>query len=71
MIRRKIEALRRLVLIRAADVGAGEREDDRLDELLLHAARYILRLQMQVKAMQVMVEVLNPKDCVTASKFIP
>ncbi|RCV25337.1 hypothetical protein SETIT_5G158200v2 [Setaria italica] len=62
-IRRKMEALRRLVP--ACEGGDGERADDgRLEELLLHAAGYILRLQMQVRVMQVMVHALNnpPED---------
>jgi hypothetical protein len=60
-IRRKMEALRRLVP--AAPCGE-ERADGRLEELLLHAAGYILRLQMQVRVMQVMVHALNdnPED---------
>ncbi|RLN24556.1 uncharacterized protein C2845_PM07G08900 [Panicum miliaceum] len=63
-IRRKMEALRRLVP--AAPCGGGEEraDDGRLEELLLHAAGYILRLQMQVRVMQVMVHALNdnPED---------
>ncbi|XP_062184255.1 uncharacterized protein LOC133888130 [Phragmites australis] len=64
VIRRKMEALRRLVPICGDDSnGARERADDRLDELLLHAAGYIRRLQMQVRMMQVMVHALNnPED---------
>ncbi|GJN05339.1 hypothetical protein PR202_ga22960 [Eleusine coracana subsp. coracana] len=57
-IRRKMESLRRLV-VPTAVCGSGER----LDELLLHAAGYIMRLQMQVRMMQVMVQALNnPED---------
>ncbi|CAD6238581.1 unnamed protein product [Miscanthus lutarioriparius] len=66
-IRRKMEALRRLVPLCGDDDGAvvgRESGGDRLDELLLHAAGYILRLQMQVRVMQVMVHALNnlPED---------
>ncbi|XP_066308871.1 transcription factor UPBEAT1-like [Miscanthus floridulus] len=66
-IRRKMEALRRLVPLCGDDDGAvvgQESGGDRLDELLLHAAGYILRLQMQVRVMQVMVHALNnlPED---------
>jgi len=62
-IRRKMEALRRLVPA-AAPCGGEERrvDDGRLEELLLHAAGYILRLQMQVRVMQVMVHALNDDD---------
>ncbi|XP_066314304.1 transcription factor UPBEAT1-like [Miscanthus floridulus] len=61
-IRRKMEALRRLVPL-CGDDGR-ESGGDRLDELLLHAAGYILRLQMQLRVMQVMVHALNnlPED---------
>lgn len=65
-IRRKMEALRRLVPLCGEDGAAGQEESggERLDELLLHAAGYILRLQMQVRVMQVMVHALNnlPED---------
>ncbi|OEL37714.1 hypothetical protein BAE44_0001267 [Dichanthelium oligosanthes] len=58
VIKRKMEALRRLVPICGDD-----QVDNRLEELLLHAAGYILRLQMQVRVMQVMVHALNtPED---------
>lgn len=59
-IRRKMEALRRLVPSggdhRSSDEMA---EDDGVDELLFRAADYIVRLQVQVKAMQLMVDVLE------------
>ncbi|RLM93711.1 uncharacterized protein C2845_PM08G12130 [Panicum miliaceum] len=58
-IRRKMEALRRLVPAAPCGGGGEERADGRLEELLLHAAGYILRLQMQVRVMQVMVHALN------------
>ncbi|KAL6626235.1 hypothetical protein ACP70R_029961 [Stipagrostis hirtigluma subsp. patula] len=60
-IRRKMEALRMLVPVCG---GGGERrEERRLEELLLHAAGYIVRLQMQVTVMQAMVHALNnPED---------
>ncbi|CAO2192517.1 unnamed protein product [Urochloa humidicola] len=60
-IRRKIEALRRLVPACGGGGDAVERpaDDGRLEELLLHAAGYIMRLQMQVTVMQVMVDTLN------------
>ncbi|KAL6621202.1 hypothetical protein ACP70R_033634 [Stipagrostis hirtigluma subsp. patula] len=59
-IRRKMEALRMLVPV-CGDGGAGE--ERRLEELLLHAAGYIVRLQMQVTVMQAMVHALNnPED---------
>lgn len=65
-IRRKMEALRRLVPLCGDDDAVVGREPggERLDELLLHAAGYILRLQMQVRVMQVMVHALNnlPED---------
>lgn len=63
VIRRKIRALRTLVP-RASNGELQDRQDrhSRLDELLLHSADYILRLQMQVQVMQFMVHVLNPKD---------
>lgn len=64
-IRRKMEALRRLVPLCGDDGVAGrEPGGERLDELLLHAAGYILRLQMQVRVMQIMVHALNnlPED---------
>ncbi|KAF8692524.1 hypothetical protein HU200_039625 [Digitaria exilis] len=58
VIRRKMEALRSLV------PACGDGDDGRLEELLLHAAGYIVRLQMQVRVMQVMVHALNnpPED---------
>lgn len=64
-IRRKMEALRLLVPLCGRDNGSvtgGAVE--RLDELLMHAAGYILRLQMQVRVMQLMVHALNdrPED---------
>jgi len=49
-VRRKMEALRRLV-----PSGGG----DEADELLLRAAGYIARLQAQVTVMQLMVDVLE------------
>ena len=65
-IRRKMEALRRLVPLCGDDGGVVGQESggDRLDELLLHTAGYILRLQMQLRVMQVMVHALNnlPED---------
>ena len=48
-VRRKMEALRRLV------PSGG----DEVDELLLRAAGYIARLQAQVTVMQLMVDVLE------------
>ncbi|CAM0957633.1 unnamed protein product [Alopecurus aequalis] len=54
VIARKMEALRRLV-----PTGSDETEDDGVDELLFRAADYIMRLQVQVKAMQLMVDVLE------------
>ncbi|KAF6993946.1 hypothetical protein CFC21_010759 [Triticum aestivum] len=51
-IRRKMEALRRLV-----PSGGDHRSND--EELLFRAADYIVRLQVQVKAMQLMVDVLE------------
>ena len=48
-VRRKMEALRRLV------PSGG----DEVDELLLRAAGYIARLQAQVMVMQLMVDVLE------------
>nr|CAB3460312.1 unnamed protein product [Digitaria exilis] len=50
-VRRKMEALRRLV----PSGGSG----DEVDELLLRAAGYIARLQAQVTVMQLMVDVLE------------
>ncbi|KAL5230174.1 hypothetical protein ABZP36_028950 [Zizania latifolia] len=53
---RKMEALRSLV----PSSGAGETADDDVaDELLFRAADYIARLQVQVKMMQLMVDVLE------------
>lgn len=49
-VRTKMEELRRLV-----PGGSG----DEADELLLHAAGYIARLQAQVTVMQLMVDVLE------------
>ncbi|KAE8803546.1 hypothetical protein D1007_20575 [Hordeum vulgare] len=60
VIRRKMEALRRLVPSggdhRSSDEMA---EENGVDELLFRAADYIMRLQVQVKAMQLMVDVLE------------
>ncbi|GJN31969.1 hypothetical protein PR202_gb20433 [Eleusine coracana subsp. coracana] len=62
-IRRKMESLRRLVVVPPPVCGADGGSIERLDELLLHAAGYIMRLQMQVRVMQVMVHALNkPED---------
>jgi hypothetical protein len=64
-IRRKMEALRLLVPLCGRDNGSVTGGAvDRLDELLMHAAGYILRLQMQVRVMQLMVHALNdrPED---------
>uniref|UniRef100_A0A0E0KYQ7 BHLH domain-containing protein n=1 Tax=Oryza punctata TaxID=4537 RepID=A0A0E0KYQ7_ORYPU len=54
-VRRKMEALRSLVP-GAAGAGAGE---DAGEELLFRVADYIARLQVQVKVMQLMVDVLE------------
>ncbi|XP_062180697.1 transcription factor IBH1-like [Phragmites australis] len=51
-VRRKMEALRRLV-------PSGDGDGDEVDELLLRAAGYIARLQAQVTVMQLMVDVLE------------
>jgi hypothetical protein len=53
VVRRKMEALRRLV---PSGGGVG---GDEVDELLLRAAGYIARLQAQVTVMQLMVDVLE------------
>ncbi|KAL6850309.1 hypothetical protein ACP4OV_020936 [Aristida adscensionis] len=61
VIKRKMEALRTLVPV--CRDGGGAAAGERLEELLLHAAGYIVRLQMQVRVMQVMVHALdNPDD---------
>ncbi|KAL6608254.1 hypothetical protein ACP70R_041317 [Stipagrostis hirtigluma subsp. patula] len=59
-VRRKMEELRRLVPSGSDDgeEGADGRCLD-ADELLLHAAGYIARLQAQVQVMQLMVDVLE------------
>jgi hypothetical protein len=57
VIGRKMEALRRLVPSGRSDDD--ETEDDAVDELLFRAADYIVRLQVQVKAMQLMVDLLE------------
>jgi hypothetical protein len=54
VVRRKMEALRRLVPSGGGGVGG-----DEVDELLLRAAGYIARLQAQVTVMQLMVDVLE------------
>ncbi|KAF8661713.1 hypothetical protein HU200_056662 [Digitaria exilis] len=63
VIRWKMEALRRLGVPACGGAG-GDGDDGRLEELLLHAAGYIVRLQMQVRVMQAMVHALNnpPED---------
>ncbi|XP_037436605.1 uncharacterized protein LOC119303575 [Triticum dicoccoides] len=58
-IRRKMEALRRLVPSGGDHRSDEMAEDDGVDELLFRAADYIVRLQVQVKAMQLMVDVLE------------
>ena len=58
-IRRKMEALRRVVPSVGAHRSDEMAEDDGVDELLFRAADYIVRLQVQVKAMQLMVDVLE------------
>uniref|UniRef100_J3M457 BHLH domain-containing protein n=1 Tax=Oryza brachyantha TaxID=4533 RepID=J3M457_ORYBR len=59
-VRRKMEALRSLVPGAGGEVAA-EDGGGRLDagELLFRAADYIARLQVQVKVMQLMVDVLE------------
>ncbi|OEL27003.1 hypothetical protein BAE44_0011980 [Dichanthelium oligosanthes] len=52
-VRRKMEALRRLV------PSGGVDGSDEVDELLLRAAGYIARLHAQVTVMQLMVDVLE------------
>uniref|UniRef100_A0ACD5TL86 Uncharacterized protein n=1 Tax=Avena sativa TaxID=4498 RepID=A0ACD5TL86_AVESA len=60
VIERKMEALRRLVPTGGdGDHHSDETEDDGVDELLFRAADYIVRLQVQVRAMQLMVDVLE------------
>ncbi|KAF0926453.1 hypothetical protein E2562_025298 [Oryza meyeriana var. granulata] len=58
-VRRKMEALRSLM----PGAGAGEVAEDgvrlNVEELLFRAADYITRLQLQVKMMQLMVDVLE------------
>jgi hypothetical protein len=57
VIGRKMDELRRLV---PSDSGDDDETDDGgIDELLFRAADYIVRLQAQVKAMQLMVDVLE------------
>ncbi|KAL6897775.1 hypothetical protein ACP4OV_006734 [Aristida adscensionis] len=58
-VRRKMEELRRLLVPTGGDGGGdGDRCID-ADELFLHAAGYIARLQAQVQVMQLMVDVLE------------
>ena len=60
VIGRKMEALRRLVPAGGeGDLRSDETEDDGVDELLFRAADYIVRLQVQAKAMQLMADVLE------------